>query len=55
MTRRFWLILIALTLLMPLSGCGCRRNSCCAERSFAPPPTCCDRTLPPGLIPNPNP
>lgn len=50
-TRRFLIVLMAFTLLLPLSGCGCRRN-CNSSGSFAPPP-CCDKGLPPGAIPGP--
>jgi hypothetical protein len=54
-SKRFLLAVIAFTLMLPLSGCGCRRNNCC-ERSFAPPAGCCDRgTLPPGYPPGPHP
>jgi hypothetical protein len=54
-TKRFFLMLIVFALMLPLSGCGCRKN-CCGERSFAPPPQpCCDKGLPPGYIPGPNP
>ena len=50
--KRFFLALIAFTLMMPLSGCGCRRNNCCN----APPPACCDKQpLPPGYVPGPHP
>ena len=40
-TKRFLLALIASTLLLPLSGCGCRRNCCNSDRSYAPPSSCC--------------
>ncbi|HEY1192010.1 MAG TPA: hypothetical protein VGE74_30550 [Gemmata sp.] len=55
-TRRFILAAIAFTLVLPLSGCGCRRN-CNSSGSFAPPPCCPDRVPPPppGFIPNPQP
>jgi hypothetical protein len=46
-TRRLILVLIALATLLPLSGCGCRRN--CGSSSLAPPPgPCCDGGLPHG-------
>lgn len=54
-TKRFFLALFAFTLMMPLSGCGCRRNTCCEKKSFAPPPACCDKQLPPGYLPGPQP
>lgn len=38
-TKRFLLALIVSTLLLPLSGCGCRRN-CNSCSSNAPPPCC---------------
>jgi hypothetical protein len=38
--KRTFLALIAFTLLLPLSGCGCRRN-CNSSGSFAPPPAPC--------------
>ncbi len=40
-TKRFFLALIAFTLLLPLSGCGCRRNAC-SDRSSPPPQPCCN-------------
>jgi hypothetical protein len=49
--KRLVLMLMVFALLVPLSGCGCRRNSC-DNRSFAPPPQpCCDKGLPPGATP----
>lgn len=52
-TKRFLLALIAFTLMLPLSGCGCRRNACCGSNA---PPACCDKQpLPPGYIPGPTP
>lgn len=55
-TRRFILAAIAFTLMLPLSGCGCRRNCNSSSGSFAPPPCCPDRgALPPGVIPSPTP
>lgn len=54
-TKRFLLALIVFTLMLPLSGCRCRRHSC-GDRSFAPPPQpCCNQGVPPGFVPNPNP
>ncbi len=54
-TKRFFLALIAFTLLLPLSGCGCRRH-CNSSGSFAPPPQpCCDKGLPAGYVPGPHP
>lgn len=53
-TRRFLLALMASTLLLPLSGCGCRRQCCNSSSSFAPPPApCCpDRGAPSGYLPS---
>lgn len=49
--KRLFLMLIAFALLLPLSGCGCRKSSC-DNRSFSPPPQpCCDKGLPPGVTP----
>jgi hypothetical protein len=53
-TKRLFLALFAFSLTLPLSGCGCRRNTC-DKKSFAPPPACCDKQLPPGYIPGPQP
>lgn len=52
-TKRFFLALIAFTLMLPLVGC--RHKQCCGDRSYAPPQPCCDKGLPPGYIPAPNP
>jgi hypothetical protein len=55
-TRRLVLAAFALSLLLPLSGCGCRRScsSCPPSASFAPPPgPCCDKGVPPGYLPPP--
>ncbi len=49
-TKRFFLALIAFTLMLPLSGCGCRRH-CNRSGSFAPPPGCDRGGLPPGYVP----
>ncbi|MBN9120570.1 MAG: hypothetical protein J0I06_15695 [Planctomycetes bacterium] len=40
--KRAFIALIAFTLMLPLSGCGCHRH-CCGDnnRSFAPPPGAC--------------
>lgn len=55
-TKRLFLALFAFALMMPLSGCGCRRNACCENRSFAPPPQpCCNKQLPPAYLPGPQP
>ena len=54
--KRLFLALIAFSLLLPLSGCGCRRDSCCDNRSFSPPPRpCCPTPGPAGFVPGPNP
>lgn len=58
-TRRFLLAVFAFALMLPLPGCGCRRNSC-GDRSLAPPPSSCcppgpSGTLPPGYMPSVNP
>lgn len=51
--KRFLLSAIALALLLPLAGCGGRRN-CSSSGSFAPPPQpCCNQPLPPGAVPGP--
>ena len=50
-TKRFLLTLIAFTLLLPLSGCGCRRNCCNDTRTYTPPPSqCCPPA--PGPVPS---
>ncbi|MBP3958825.1 hypothetical protein J8F10_26565 [Gemmata sp. G18] len=54
-TKRFLLTLIAFALMLPLSGCGCRRNSCNDDRRYAPPAGCCDKNAPPDFLPNPRP
>ncbi len=51
--KRTFLALIAFTLLLPLSGCGCRRQ-CCGDRSFAPPPSNCCPTPGPSFSPGPH-
>lgn len=54
LTKRLVLAVMALSTLLPLSGCGCRRNSCSNSSSFAPPPApCCDKGVPPGYLPPP--
>jgi hypothetical protein len=54
--RRLILAIIALSTLLPLSGCGCRKSCCGSSNSFAPPPgPCCDKGLPPGYLPPPAP
>jgi hypothetical protein len=49
LNKRFILALIASAMLLPLSGCGCRRNCSSNSASFAPP-ACCDRSLPPAAF-----
>jgi hypothetical protein len=39
--KRTFLALIAFALLLPVTGCGCRRRCCDDNRSFAPPAPCC--------------
>jgi hypothetical protein len=56
LSKRFVLALFAFAMLLPLSGCGCRRNCSSNSASFAPPPACCDRSLPPAaFVPPVNP
>jgi hypothetical protein len=50
-TKRFLLALIAFTLMLPLSGCGCRRNCCNDTRTYTPPSGPCCPT-PPGSVPS---
>lgn len=55
LTRRLMLAVFALATVLPLSGCGCRKNSCSNSSSLAPPP-CCDKGGPPaGFLPPPAP
>lgn len=49
--KRFVLAVFAFSLLLPLSGCGCRRHCCGDSRSFAPPQACCDKGAPAGYLP----
>jgi hypothetical protein len=53
MTKRFLLALFAFTLLLPLSGCGCRRNCCGDNHSYAPPAPCCPTPGGAGVVPGP--
>ncbi|WP_439630267.1 hypothetical protein [Gemmata sp.] len=56
LTRRLILAVFALATVLPLSGCGCRKNSCSNSNSLAPPPGCCDKGGPPaGFLPPPGP
>lgn len=50
LNKRYILALFASLMLLPLSGCGCRRNCSSNSSSFAPPPACCDRSLPPAAF-----
>jgi hypothetical protein len=52
-TKRFLTAVCALGLMMAL--CGCAHKRCCGDdsRSNAPPPGCCNKSLPPGYIPPP--
>lgn len=47
--KRFVLAVFAFSLLLPLSGCGCRRHCCGSSQSYAPPP-CCDKGVPAGYL-----
>jgi hypothetical protein len=49
-SKRFLLAVFAFTLMLPLSGCGCRRN-CGSDHNYAPP--CCDKGAPAGYVPVP--
>ncbi len=49
--KRVFLAVFAFSLLLPLSGCGCRKQCCGDSRSFAPPPPCCDKGVPAGYTP----
>jgi hypothetical protein len=51
-TKRFLLTVIAFTLMLPLSGCGCRRSNCCESRAFSPPPAPCCPTAPANYVPS---
>lgn len=51
LNKRFVLALFAFAMLLPLSGCGCRRNCSSNSASFAPPPACCDRLQPAAAVP----
>lgn len=49
--RRLVLAVVAAAALVPLAGCACRRG-CGSGSSFAPPPApCCDKNLPPAVLP----
>jgi hypothetical protein len=51
LTKRIFLAVLALALLVPVVGCHHKR--CCpTSTSFAPPPApCCDSPRPPAYIP----
>ena len=49
--KRVFLAVFAFSLLLPLSGCGCRKHCCGDSRSFAPPQPCCDGGAPAGFTP----
>ena len=52
-TKRFLLALIAITLFLPLAGCGHHKK--CCDTSLAPPPAACCPTPGPGpaFVPGP--
>ena len=51
--KRLLLALFAFALMIPLSGCGCRRD--CNRQTYSPPPgPCCDKgAVPPPYLPTP--
>lgn len=53
--KRVFLAVFAFSLLLPLSGCGCRKHCCGGSRSFAPPQACCDSGAPAGFAPGARP